>query len=136
MNLYLYSRVSFLQLVETKSSSIYFKNVPRWNHISLKLKSDTFEIAQKSPNICNTFLDKIYQKQPNLVKFALWHSQVVKYDIGTRTKLRMVISVRASTPVYFRFLQGIQFLEINFNKCRSSLRCWDSNSQPLEHEWQ
>ena len=38
--------------------------------------------------------------------------------------------------IYFRlFKHALQFLQqINVNKCPSSIRCRDSNSQPLEHE--
>ena len=38
--------------------------------------------------------------------------------------------------IYFCvFKHTLQFFQqINVKKCPSSLRCWDSNSQPLEHE--
>ena len=38
--------------------------------------------------------------------------------------------------VYFRlFKQALQFLQqINVKKCQSSIGCWDSNPQPLEHD--
>ena len=39
--------------------------------------------------------------------------------------------------IYFRlFKHTLQFLQqINVNKCPSSIRCQDSNSRPLKHEY-
>ena len=43
------------------------------------------------------------------------------------------------SPASFCFLrlfkQALQFLQqINVKKCQSSIGCWDSNPQPLEHD--